>query len=1124
MVYVGTAEFYYTVVDSTAGGENLAFVLEFLDGDGAVVASTRYSPPPDHVGDGSWHPHRFSVDIRESRLAQRMRITFSVNDRSPAPGEWIIDDLQIYEEPPCLEFGSLRCGKALVAMGQEFQIAYDLANVGGETYYDLLSRIRFDEGLRVAGGLGVEEQILQVVEPGVDYEVVWNLVADRPGTYAIWVENFNPNLSPASSPMLCIIAAGEFSRPRERPARPVATQSAEEIVLANSRIRLVFPSSELGYGFLGVQIWEQGWTDMGAAMPIGHALHQLDSGRNELILLTPDEHRLYDSTSEASIKLTGSAEDGDGMTWEFEYLFRLGREADHVEVQSSFSTTSERRVLRLSGPQLLAGEGCFGSDRKQALFCGLEYLAEGEISSGTDFVHEPDNLRVVPHPLKITIPLMVVEHGNASIGLSWDPLQRWDGVNQLPSARFLSPNWVQNQSNHVMNIFVPSVPTWVAENEDQAHTPYNLSGEILLSMRVFARAHTGVLGAVRWWLELEGIPEVPDRPRSYQETVDLCTASYKDVCWVPEYESWKHTHRDDPSWIFWDPMVAVALWHHSALTDNQTLRDEIRQQVLQALGKRGGRGADLDLALHLGEMEKTLSSAYSRVRSLADTQNDDGSWPFTPSSQQADLGIPGDSSSGWTASMARFLLKFGRITGDSEAIAAGLKALEYLDAQVRPEGAQTWELQLHVPDVLASSYVMECYLEAYRITGDPTHLEKAKYWALTGLPFIYLWSPADRPVMRYGSIPVFGATHFTHPWFGIIVQWNGLDYAYKLLELSRYDDELPWRTLAEGITICGMQMQRYPGGPHDEVIGMYPDAYSALKGDDAYYFDINPRFISLCVFGLMGQDETTQTEILETPGGVLHVSAVGQLAGAEFTGDTLIFTNEYPGGDTSYAIVSSITKPASVRVNGGRLGETGDLSAETEGWTYRPEGMLVIKLVHQGSDLVEVVGIQPHQNQRFSAEPVWHFDEADPQGWSMANMLLQAEVANGTLRTGSTGADPFMHGPSVRFEGHQDALAELRMRITAGTQGQIFWVRKDAGGYSESKSMTFEIIPDGEFHTYKVPVGQSPEWSGIIRQLRLDPTNAEGSEIEIDYFLVPDAAILHLLILASALVGGRRVD
>jgi hypothetical protein len=117
-----------------------------------------------------------------------------------------------------------------------------------------------------------------------------------------------------------------------------------------------------------------------------------------------------------------------------------------------------------------------------------------------------------------------------------------------------------------------------------------------------------------------------------------------------------------------------------------------------------------------------------------------------------------------------------------------------------------------------------------------------------------------------------------------------------------------------------------------------------------------------------------------------------------------------------------------------------------------------------------------------------------------------------------------MHGPSVRFEGHQDALAELRMRITAGTQGQIFWVRKDAGGYSESKSMTFEIIPDGEFHTYKVPVGQSPEWSGIIRQLRLDPTNAEGSEIEIDYFLVPDAAILHLLILASALVGGRRVD
>ncbi|MBU7004509.1 MAG: hypothetical protein HXS50_02995, partial [Theionarchaea archaeon] len=225
----------------------------------------------------------------------------------------------------------------------------------------------------------------------------------------------------------------------------------------------------------------------------------------------------------------------------------------------------------------------------------------------------------------------------------------------------------------------------------------------------------------------------PEMPRSYEDTIELSTTCYKDICWVPGAKAWKHTHLDDSRWIFYDALVALPLWHHSDLTENESLKGEIRGQVLSALRGLGG-WAGMDLALHLGNVQSALSSGFHTVRTLADTQREDGSWPFTPDSTQQHLGTLGDTSSGWVASKARLLLKFGRITGDPEAIAAGFKALDYLDTQIRPEGAQTWELQLHVPDVLASSYIMECYIEAYRISGREEHLERARYWALTGLP------------------------------------------------------------------------------------------------------------------------------------------------------------------------------------------------------------------------------------------------------------------------------------------------------------------------------------------------------------------------------------------------------
>src|SRR5215217_3839894 len=187
-----------------------------------------------------------------------------------------------------------------------------------------------------------------------------------------------------------------------------------------------------------------------------------------------------------------------------------------------------------------------------------------------------------------------------------------------------------------------------------------------------------------------------------------------------------------------------------------------------------------------------------------------------------------DSATGLTADRARHLLTWARITGDPVAREAGLCAVAWCNARTRPEGAQTWELHLHVPDILAVPYLIDVNLDAHALTGDDSYLAEADRWAWTGLPFTYLWRAYYRPIMAYCTVPVFGVTfHDVQSWFGVNVQWNGFIYADALFRLAQAKLDRNWQQVALGIVICGMQQQPLTGPWR----GMYPDAFSLVRGD-----------------------------------------------------------------------------------------------------------------------------------------------------------------------------------------------------------------------------------------------------------------------------------------------------
>jgi hypothetical protein len=256
----------------------------------------------------------------------------------------------------------------------------------------------------------------------------------------------------------------------------------------------------------------------------------------------------------------------------------------------------------------------------------------------------------------------------------------------------------------------------------------------------------------------------------------------------------------------------------------------------------------------------------------------------------------------------------------------------------------------------------------------------------------------------------------------------------------------------------------------------------------------------------MDEDQTTQTEILNVSGNLVHISTLGKVGNSSYVGNSLTFESVYAEGEISFVNIAGISRPETISINENQLPEVVDLSVADSGWLYTSEGNLILKFEHDYRDLIRISGVVPQASRRFSAEPLWEFNGVDSEGWTNTNMLEPLSVDDGLLSTRSTGADPFSVGPSIRLNGKPDAIAQIRMKTSKGGAGQIFWVTKESPHYSESKSMSFDVVGDGTFHVYNVSIGQNPLWNGTIRQVRFDPVNVGGADIEIDYIRIPEPA------------------
>ncbi|MCP4639271.1 MAG: hypothetical protein GY851_02490 [bacterium] len=849
-----------------------------------------------------------------------------------------------------LTYPEVAVASPLLTVGRPFNVLFATKNTGRGTHaQDTRVSIEFDGRVSLAPGQP-SAQDLRRLQPNEGETLAWReCQATAPGPCVIRV-------GPVSQE--CHVFPEEQATAHAHSETPTADASPNAAVfgtVSNGRSRLTFVTDDSGDAYAIGEAWDgSAWQRAASLYPLAQLTVQDAQGRAQTARFQLDGVAADGTTLTVKAKMVGAHRE----SWPVRLVFDADAEA-RIRMQAELVGQRPCDVLAFHGPTVLAGDRAFGVEKDFAIFPGLEYLEWDEPSSSERDLAFPLSDRRVPAIHKIATPLMAVQGRGALVGLLWDAKQEWADDEPYPAARFMAPEFESGHQHIHMGLFAPSVGDYVAENTYLAKTPYELlrGGRIRLASTlvldhedrypadsVVFGPHRGglVLQAMQHWFDEYGLIKPSEQPRPWDEERALCRDAYANAVWNDDPPAWLHC-------AGWTPGLHVGqatpqLIDLQAGVDADTERavmDRVSRAIDRAVREQGPHYLWTHAGCHimLGElpylvgylpesMNDLRANALGRLRAKGDAP-----WVWHAHSEKhATLGIDGDHTLGQASAPSMICLRAARLTGDPELAAMALEAMKQMEQYEVPRGAQMWECPLYQPDILGSAQAIRAYCEAYRLTGDLAYLEQARYWAWTGLPFIYFWEMEGYPTMNHNVISVIGSTFYRHSWLGLPVVWCGLVYAYALQDFAQYDDSFPWAQVAQGITTSAM-WQQYPDGTSK---GCYPDSWNMVK-NTPNPADINPENILVNEFRLRGQSPEIRFARIEggdTP--VLLNSAADIVATKGSLADKAIEFTVRSGRET-YSLLAPVPKPATVTGVGEPVADSTALRTVPTGWLYDAE-------------------------------------------------------------------------------------------------------------------------------------------------------------------------------------------
>jgi len=623
-----------------------------------------------------------------------------------------------------------------------------------------------------------------------------------------------------------------------------------------------------------------------------------------------------------SIKIECSIPDPDGATWRIEQSFSI-HAPGIVRIVSTATVDQARDVFYLPMLTLLPGLGSFGTNKTQALFAGVEYL-ENEPSSSTADLNPPASNRQVPDTAKITFPLMAMAVQGRFLGLSWSPDR--DGTF---CAVFDSPDRIFKSTGHLMGLLFPgSDGNNREENSVVPYDPARLNPNQPLTIQAFVIGGVGdsVVPAIQQYVQLSGLPPIPPMGMTTNQFLALAANGWLHST-IRDGNRYRHATPGFNS----APAADAALYmdYIAACVTDHELVNELGDAARSALAEVAA--ADYNSAqighvrfpapaLIYGAVPQNIIKSTTHAQNLLSQFVADGTIFYKPPASGPDYSSThwSKEANGFAATYINALLEEASFAGNPGLIDAALRHLRALDKfrNTVPRGAQTWEIPLHTPDILASAYLVRAYVRGFELTGDQSLLDQARYWAWTGVPFVYLTPPTDKPVGLYATIPVLGATAWIAPvWIGLPVQWCGLAYAHALHQLSAYDKQGPWEQIADGIAISAIQ-QTYP--TNDTAYrGLLPDSFN-LRQQSRNLPAINPATTLAPAIRALHLPTFYQFKPFRSFG--LYVHAPGQLTDIEERPNSLRFTVTPWSQRPFYLLINGFGHTPTLQINGTATG------------------------------------------------------------------------------------------------------------------------------------------------------------------------------------------------------------
>ena len=601
--------------------------------------------------------------------------------------------------------------------------------------------------------------------------------------------------------------------------------------------------------------------------------------------------------------------DSRGGNWQIQKRITAGRLQGTIIVEVEVKVDKDRDILHIPWLTLFPGLDTFGESKYQGVLPGVEYLCDEPSSSDAD-IAKPKHVRRVPDPVKITFPLMAIANNGNYIGVIWEP-------SDMVAATFDSPDRIYDSGAHLMALSAPAVGELRFENELFAHSPFRLEANkpLKVSMLLIGGKGKTVVPAVKHYVDLKGLPALPEFDGGFDAAINLLAHGWMDSE-INNNGLFRHAVWGDSFGPTVAADAAMFIDWLTAHTRDEKLRERLNGAKGQALSKIGPRQPFSSAVSHVrlptaplvfGRTYEFVQYRHNEATRLLRSFDENGIKLYRPGKTDYSRTHFAKHANGLSGRDMVRILEGATLSADKELIN---KALELLDKQTAlyadtvPRGAQTWEVPLHTPDILASAHMIKAYVLGYIISGKEKYLEQARYWAWTGVPFVYLYLPTSGKVGPYATIPVLGATNWQAPvWIGLPVQWCGLVYCSALHLLSEYDAEGQWQKIAKGITTAGLQMT-WPVTDKKRQ-GLLPDFFD-LQQQIGAGPAINPGTVQAHLAELYGKGKIYDVKKLRNRGWFIHAPCV--ISDIREDKRSVTFTVDGWGGKPYFVLVSGIEK------------------------------------------------------------------------------------------------------------------------------------------------------------------------------------------------------------------------